>query len=56
MGIMMLPGICCCDAWQKWPLWQTEQMNVAGASLRDQVSFNDFQRSSLCILSMYTLN
>jgi exo-1,4-beta-D-glucosaminidase len=21
MGIMILPGICCCDAWQSWPTW-----------------------------------
>lgn len=21
MGLMVLPGICCCDAWQQWDHW-----------------------------------
>lgn len=33
----MLPGICCCDAWQKWPQWGNEQMTTAATSLRDQI-------------------
>ena len=36
MGILVLPGWCCCDAWQHWPAWQAEQYAVAAASMRTQ--------------------
>lgn len=26
MGLLMLPGICCCDAWQHWKSWGPEQV------------------------------
>ena len=34
---MVLPGWCCCDAWQHWQYWGPEQYVVAGDSLRDQL-------------------
>jgi len=37
MGIMMLPGICCCDAWQNWEGWTNDTLRVAKNSLRSQV-------------------
>jgi exo-1,4-beta-D-glucosaminidase len=37
MGIMVLPGICCCDAWQSWDVWTPNTHQVAAASLRSQV-------------------
>jgi exo-1,4-beta-D-glucosaminidase len=37
MGILMIPGWCCCDAWQNWGKWGTEQHTVAQESTRSQV-------------------
>jgi exo-1,4-beta-D-glucosaminidase len=37
MGILMLPGWCCCDMWEHWPEWDGETERIAGDSLRDQV-------------------
>ena len=37
MGIMMLPGWCCCDQWENWPAWDKESELIAGGSMRDQI-------------------
>jgi len=37
MGILVLPGWCCCDQWENWPDWDQETEHIAGESLRDQV-------------------
>jgi exo-1,4-beta-D-glucosaminidase len=37
LGLLMMPGICCCDAWQAWDVWGDEQHQVAQASLRSQL-------------------
>lgn len=37
MGIMVLPGWCCCDQWENWPEWDQETERIAGESLRDQL-------------------
>lgn len=37
MGIMVLPGWCCCDQWENWPEWDHETERIAGESLRDQL-------------------
>jgi exo-1,4-beta-D-glucosaminidase len=37
MGILMLPGWCCCDMWEHWADWDQETERIAGDSLRDQV-------------------
>ncbi|EGD72792.1 hypothetical protein PTSG_04518 [Salpingoeca rosetta] len=36
MGIMVLPGWCCCDAWQHWSDWKDEQHLIAMESMRSQ--------------------
>ena len=36
MGILMMPGWCCCDQWEMWPQWDQEGEHIAGASLHDQ--------------------
>ena len=36
MGILMMPGWCCCDQWENWPKWDTEDEHIAAESLRDQ--------------------
>jgi len=37
MGILVMAGWCCCDQWEKWGDWDTENEKVAAASLRDQI-------------------
>lgn len=37
MGILVMAGWCCCDQWEKWDEWDTENEVVAAASLRDQI-------------------
>ena len=37
LGILVLPGICCCDAWQSWEVWTEQTHQVAVGSLRDHV-------------------
>ncbi len=36
-GILVLAGWCCCDHWEKWKSWKTEDYTVAAESLRDQL-------------------
>jgi exo-1,4-beta-D-glucosaminidase len=36
-GILVMLGWCCCDMWERWEKWQPEQMQVATASLHDQM-------------------
>jgi exo-1,4-beta-D-glucosaminidase len=35
-GILVMPGWCCCDQWEKWAQWDDEDHRVGPASLRDQ--------------------
>ena len=37
MGIMILPGWCCCDQWENWPAWDKENELIASNSMRDQI-------------------
>jgi len=37
LGILMMPGWTCCDAWEKWKNWHSEQHKIAGESLRSQI-------------------
>jgi len=37
MGILMMPGWCCCDQWENWPKWDMEDEHIAAQSLRDQI-------------------
>jgi exo-1,4-beta-D-glucosaminidase len=36
LGILVMPGWTCCDAWEKWEDWTDETRAVAGASMKDQ--------------------
>lgn len=38
LGILVMPGWTCCDAWEKWKHWEGDQNRVAAASLRDQIT------------------
>jgi exo-1,4-beta-D-glucosaminidase len=37
MGIMAMPGWCCCDHWEKWSTWGKDDEPIAASSLRDQI-------------------
>jgi exo-1,4-beta-D-glucosaminidase len=36
-GLLVMPGWCCCDHWEKWEEWQPGDLPIATASLRDQI-------------------
>jgi exo-1,4-beta-D-glucosaminidase len=38
MGLLIMPGWCCCDAWERWKHWTPETKNIAAASLVDQLA------------------
>ena len=35
-GLLIMPGWCCCDHWEKWKNWKSDERSVATKSLRDQ--------------------
>ncbi len=37
LGILVMPGWTCCDAWERWKNWKEEQHKIAGDSLRSQI-------------------
>jgi len=37
MGILIMPGWCCCDFWERWRQWQPEDHTIAGASLAHEL-------------------
>ena len=37
LGVLVLPGWCCCDHWERWKTWKAEDHTVATESLRDQL-------------------
>jgi exo-1,4-beta-D-glucosaminidase len=36
-GILVMPGWCCCDQWEKWKDWDKQDYSIAAESLRDQL-------------------
>src|SRR5713226_6353886 len=38
LGILVMPGWTCCDAWERWNDWKGDQHRIAAASLRDQIT------------------
>ncbi len=36
-GILIMPGWCCCDQWELWDQWTSENYTVGPDSLRDQL-------------------
>jgi len=37
LGILIMPGWTCCDAWEKWSDWKEEQHKIAGESLKSVI-------------------
>ena len=35
-GLLLMPGWCCCDHWERWDEWKDEDYRVSVKSLRDQ--------------------
>lgn len=38
MGLLVMPGWTCCDAWERWDVWTPETRNIAAASMTDQAN------------------
>jgi exo-1,4-beta-D-glucosaminidase len=36
MGILVMPGWCCCSFWERWKDWTPDDYRTAGESMRDQ--------------------
>ncbi len=36
-GILIMPGWCCCDIWERWKDWPPENLGIATESLKSQV-------------------
>jgi exo-1,4-beta-D-glucosaminidase len=36
-GILVQPGWCCCDHWERWKRWKDQDHTIAAESLRDQL-------------------
>ncbi len=36
MGILVMPGWTCCDAWEQWDKWTADTRKIAAASMADQ--------------------
>ena len=36
-GVLVLAGWCCCDYWEKWSEWSTDDLHIAAASLESQM-------------------
>lgn len=36
-GILVMLGWCCCDHWEKWASWSSEDLRIASLSLHDQL-------------------
>lgn len=36
MGILVMPGWTCCDAWEQWDKWTADTRRIAAASMADQ--------------------
>ena len=37
LGILVMPGWTCCDAWEQWSKWKDEQHAVSAESLKSQI-------------------
>jgi exo-1,4-beta-D-glucosaminidase len=37
LGVLVMTGWVCCDAWEEWAKWGPEQHTVSALSLRDQI-------------------
>ncbi|HVJ19370.1 MAG TPA: hypothetical protein VM686_28315 [Polyangiaceae bacterium] len=36
-GLLVIAGFCCCDHWEKWDNWKSEDYDVAAESLRSEI-------------------
>jgi exo-1,4-beta-D-glucosaminidase len=36
-GILVMAGWCCCDFWERWTRWKSQDFEIAQQSLRDQI-------------------
>ncbi len=38
LGLLVMPGWVCCDAWERWKNWTDETKKIAASSLVDQIT------------------
>jgi len=38
LGILVMPGWTCCDAWERWDVWTPATRKIAAASMADQAN------------------
>lgn len=50
-GILLMPGWCCCDHWERWKEWDEEDYVVSSACLRDRIRWFRNHPSVLCWLN-----
>ncbi len=50
-GILLMPGWCCCDHWEKWKDWKEEDYAISVESLRDRIRWFRNHPSILCWLN-----
>jgi exo-1,4-beta-D-glucosaminidase len=50
-GILLIPGWCCCDHWERWQSWKEEDYAIAVESLRDRLRWFRNHPSILCWLN-----
>ncbi len=50
-GILLMPGWCCCDHWEKWQTWKEEDYTISAESLRDRIRWLRNHPSVLCWLN-----
>ncbi len=49
LGILVMPGWTCCDAWERWKLWKGDQRKIAAASLTDQIRTAEESSERFCM-------
>jgi exo-1,4-beta-D-glucosaminidase len=50
-GLLLMPGWCCCDHWERWSTWKEEDYTISVDSLRDRIRWFRNHPSILCWLN-----
>ncbi|MGA2987755.1 MAG: sugar-binding domain-containing protein [Terriglobia bacterium] len=50
-GLLLMPGWCCCDHWERWATWKEQDYTISRESLRDRLRRLRNHPSILCWLN-----
>ena len=50
-GLLLMPGWCCCDHWERWSTWKEDDYTISVESLRDRIRWFRNHPSILCWLN-----